>query len=89
MQVCIFIFQYPVTIWLESVGINRDMGHSLGEIPAAGELYHISFFMQSFITFIYSAIACTFTLETGLQFVVEKAKLLRADLVPQDDGVDV
>jgi Acyl transferase domain len=37
-QVCIFIFQYSVCTWLESLGIHAHavMGHSLGEIAAAG-----------------------------------------------------
>jgi acyl transferase domain-containing protein len=36
--VCIFIFQYSVATWLESLGIQAHavMGHSLGEIAAAG-----------------------------------------------------
>jgi malonyl CoA-acyl carrier protein transacylase len=37
-QVCIFIFQCPVCTWLESLSIHAHaiMGHSLGEIAAAG-----------------------------------------------------
>jgi len=36
--VCIFVFQYAVATWLESLGIQAHavMGHSLGEIAAAG-----------------------------------------------------
>jgi acyl transferase domain-containing protein len=37
-QVCIFIFQYAVSTWLESLGVHAHavMGHSLGEIAAGG-----------------------------------------------------
>ena len=37
-QICIFIFQYSVCTWLESLGIHAHavLGHSLGEIAAAG-----------------------------------------------------
>lgn len=37
-QICIFIFQYSVCTWLESLGVHAHavMGHSLGEIAAAG-----------------------------------------------------
>ncbi|KDR66936.1 hypothetical protein GALMADRAFT_232327 [Galerina marginata CBS 339.88] len=61
-QVCIFIFQYAMATWLESIGIHSHavMGHSLGEIAAA-------------------VIARAFSFEVGLQFVVVRAKLLRAD----------
>ena len=36
--VCIFVFQYAVAAWLESLGIQAHavMGHSLGEIAGAG-----------------------------------------------------
>ncbi|KAF8952141.1 acyl transferase domain-containing protein [Flammula alnicola] len=58
----IFIFQYAVSTWLESLGVHSHavMGHSLGEIAAA-------------------VIARAFTFKVGLQFVVERAKLLQAD----------
>ncbi|PPQ99823.1 hypothetical protein CVT24_009617 [Panaeolus cyanescens] len=61
-QVCIFIFQYAVATWLESLGIQSQavMGHSLGEIAAA-------------------VIAHAFDFDLGLQFVVIRAQLLRAD----------
>ncbi|KAF8151526.1 hypothetical protein B0H34DRAFT_132545 [Crassisporium funariophilum] len=61
-QVCIFIFQYSVCTWLESMDIHAHavMGHSLGEIAAA-------------------VIARAFSFEVGLQFVVVRAQLLRAD----------
>ncbi|KAF8953963.1 acyl transferase domain-containing protein [Flammula alnicola] len=61
-QVCIFIFQYAVSTWLESLGVHSHavMGHSLGEIAAV-------------------VTTRAFTFEVGLQFVVERAKLLRAD----------
>ena len=46
-QVCIFIFQYSVATWLESIGIHAHavMGHSLGEIAAAGESHNVLFFL--------------------------------------------
>ncbi|KAF8811343.1 ketoacyl-synt-domain-containing protein [Phlegmacium glaucopus] len=61
-QICIFIFQYSVCTWLESLGVHAHavMGHSLGEIAAA-------------------VIARAFSFEVGLQFVVVRATLLRAD----------
>ncbi|PPQ84949.1 hypothetical protein CVT25_004462 [Psilocybe cyanescens] len=61
-QVCIFIFQYAMSMWLESIGIQAHavMGHSLGEIAAA-------------------VVARAFSFEVGLQFVVVRSKLLRAD----------
>jgi len=39
-QVCIFIFQYAAATWLEGLGVQVQavMGHSLGEIAAAGTL---------------------------------------------------
>ena len=41
-QVCIFIFQYAMATWLETLGIHASavMGHSLGEIAAAGMPTH-------------------------------------------------
>lgn len=37
-QICIFVYQYSVSRWLESLGIRAHavVGHSLGEIAAAG-----------------------------------------------------
>jgi acyl transferase domain-containing protein len=37
-QVCIFTFQYAMATWLKTLGIQAHsvMGHSLGEITAAG-----------------------------------------------------
>ena len=37
-QVCIFVYQYSVCRWLEDMGLSPSavMGHSLGEIAAAG-----------------------------------------------------
>ncbi|KAJ3515067.1 hypothetical protein NLJ89_g1986 [Agrocybe chaxingu] len=61
-QVCIFVFQYSMATWLETLGVQAHavMGHSLGEIAA-------------------SVIAGAFSFDHGLQFVVIRAKLLRAD----------
>ncbi|KAF9473131.1 ketoacyl-synt-domain-containing protein [Pholiota conissans] len=60
--VCIFVFQYSVATWLESLGVHAHavMGHSLGEIAAA-------------------VVARAFSFDIGLQFAVQRAKLLRAD----------
>jgi acyl transferase domain-containing protein len=45
--VCIFIFQYAVATWLESLGIQAHavMGHSLGEIAGAG-LWNSTFLLR-------------------------------------------
>lgn len=45
-QVCIFVFQYAVATWLESLGIQSQavMGHSLGEIAAAGMFVALSLY---------------------------------------------
>ncbi|CAA7264464.1 unnamed protein product [Cyclocybe aegerita] len=61
-QVCIFVFQYSMATWLETLGVQAHavMGHSLGEIAA-------------------SVIAGASSFDHGLQFVVIRAKLLRAD----------
>jgi acyl transferase domain-containing protein len=39
-QVCIYTFQYAMAVWLGTLGIQAHavMGHSLGEITAAGKL---------------------------------------------------
>ncbi|KAF8961019.1 hypothetical protein BDZ97DRAFT_2060308 [Flammula alnicola] len=44
-QVCIFIFQYAVSTWLESLGVHSHavMGHSLEEIAAADGLEKLFF----------------------------------------------
>ena len=51
-QICIFIFQYSVCTWLESLGIHAHaiLGHSLGEIAAASMFAsHVAgFFFSSF-----------------------------------------
>ncbi len=40
-QVCTFIYQYSICVWLQSLGVHHQavIGHSLGEIAAAGELF--------------------------------------------------
>ena len=49
-QICIFIFQYSVCTWSESLGIHAHgvMGHSLGEVAAAGMF--VSAFTGSLLT---------------------------------------
>lgn len=43
-QVCIYTFQYAMATWLETLGIQAHavMGHSLGEITAAGRITSFS-----------------------------------------------
>ncbi len=38
-QICIFVYQYSVLQWLQNLGIQPKavLGHSLGEITAAGK----------------------------------------------------
>ncbi|TFK38563.1 hypothetical protein BDQ12DRAFT_116355 [Crucibulum laeve] len=66
-QICIFIFQYSMSRWLQTFGIQPQavMGHSLGEIAAV-------------------VVAGALTFDQGLQFVVKRAHLLRAD--PENPG---
>lgn len=42
-QVCIYTFQYAMATWLERLGIQAHavMGHSLGEITAAGQEFFV------------------------------------------------
>jgi acyl transferase domain-containing protein len=37
-QICIFVYQYSISVWLRTLGIEPSavLGHSLGEIAAAG-----------------------------------------------------
>ena len=37
-QICIFVYQYSISLWLRTLGIEPSavLGHSLGEIAAAG-----------------------------------------------------
>lgn len=43
--ICIFVFQYTMATWLESIGLQAHavLGHSLGEIAGAGQLSQTSF----------------------------------------------
>jgi acyl transferase domain-containing protein len=41
-QICIFVYQYSICTWLKQLGIEPQavLGHSLGEIAAAGAYFH-------------------------------------------------
>lgn len=48
-QVCIFTYQYAMTLWLETLGIRSSaiMGHSLGEIAGCGKHMNYSRKMEA------------------------------------------
>ncbi len=47
-QICTFIYQYSICVWLQSFGVQHQavIGHSLGEIAAAGEFFYRQCFLH-------------------------------------------
>lgn len=80
-QVCIFVYQYSVGKWLQDIGLApcAVLGHSLGEIAAAGAFDHCIYFVSSLTR--RSAVAGSFTFDDALDFVIKRASVLRPDLL--------
>lgn len=49
-QICIFVYQCSISLWLNTLGVEASaaLGHSFGEISAAGELNHFLRVMMNF-----------------------------------------
>jgi len=80
-QICIFVYQYSLSLWLKSLGIEASavLGHSLGEISAAGMFPSGTRCITCHQTDCPLVVAGAMSYEVGLQLVVERAKLLRSD----------
>lgn len=54
-QICIFVYQYSICTWLKQLGIEPQavLGHSLGEIAAAGAYDIVCFHCRLQFYFIY------------------------------------
>lgn len=78
-QICIFVYQCSVCRWLATINIHPQavLGHSLGEIAASGKTNQLQFIVIKFSCLL--VIGGAFTFELGLNFVIRRAQLLRAD----------
>lgn len=79
-QICIFVYQYSISLWLRTLGIEPSavLGHSLGEIAAAG-MYFFSPSTSDYLAHFIVVIAGSLTYELGLELVIERSEILRSD----------
>ena len=83
-QICIFVYQYAVATWIKHLGVvpHGVLGHSLGEIAAAGTscspLYRDNR-SSIYDLFHFKVIAGALSFELGLELVIRRAAILRSD----------
>ena len=60
-QICIFVYQYSICMWLKQLGIEPEavLGHSLGEIAAAGAYDIFAFIVGNRINGLNSDWGCS------------------------------
>jgi acyl transferase domain-containing protein len=80
-QICIFVYQYSISLWLRTLGIEPSavLGHSLGEIAAAGMYFFSPSTFSDYPAHFIIVIAGGLTYELGLELVIKRSEILRSD----------